>query len=245
MALIKSAMLSTISGSVGGMTFSRARGGAYVRNRTVPINPRTALQETIRGLFGSVSSLVSELTAEQVDAWRVYAHLFPQTNRVGDTYYPSWRQMFQTLNMNLIIAGESTILNPPTDTSLPSFPDTPPALTVNVDGGAIDALNITVPTSASDIVCAMQLSPPLTASSGQSYRNRMRGPWNGTGYLVLAPTGAIQNKTATYKDQQTGSTTGSVAAEVGQVINYTWRYIDSKTGHASKKLFGSVVLESA
>lgn len=71
-----------LSGSVGGIVASHNRGGAYFRNRAIPVNPNTSFQQVVRGLMSSLSSLwLNLLTQIQRDAWDLYAEnvLIPDT----------------------------------------------------------------------------------------------------------------------------------------------------------------------
>lgn len=67
----KSAFVGDLSGSVGGLTASRARGGIdYFRFRTTPVNPNTARQITVRSALSLLSQLWSEgLTQTQRNSW--------------------------------------------------------------------------------------------------------------------------------------------------------------------------------
>lgn len=72
------------SGSAGGSVWSRNRYGAYVRNRSVPVNPNTDRQGVVRN---SVKALTiawqNTLTQAQRDAWDVYAKNVSWLNKLG------------------------------------------------------------------------------------------------------------------------------------------------------------------
>lgn len=85
MALIKSTMLASISGSLAGATYARNRGGAYVRSRTVPVNPGTEFQAAVRASLGTLAARWRDtLTPAQRAAWDNYALNTPRTNALGD-----------------------------------------------------------------------------------------------------------------------------------------------------------------
>ena len=70
----KSALVTQISGSIGGMTGSHNRGGLYFRARATPVNPNTLQQQTVRSRFGELANLwVNTLTTPQREAWDLYA----------------------------------------------------------------------------------------------------------------------------------------------------------------------------
>lgn len=60
-----------LSGSVGGLTASRARGGVdYFRARAIPTNPNTARQQTVRQALSQLSQIwQSSLTTSERDSW--------------------------------------------------------------------------------------------------------------------------------------------------------------------------------
>jgi hypothetical protein len=69
-----SPIFSTASGSIAGITFSHNRYGLYTRARTLPVDPSSTRQQTIRALFASlVNSWLDILTAAQRTAWNTWA----------------------------------------------------------------------------------------------------------------------------------------------------------------------------
>lgn len=63
-----------LSGSVGGIVASHNRGGAYFRNRAIPVNPNTTFQQVVRGLMATLTSLwLNTLTQVLRDTWDLYA----------------------------------------------------------------------------------------------------------------------------------------------------------------------------
>ena len=85
MALITfGAAVSNISGSVGGTTFARNRGGAYMRSRTVPLNPKSPSQFDVRLQFGALAQAWSaDLDEAQRSSWDSYAIGTPIVNKLG------------------------------------------------------------------------------------------------------------------------------------------------------------------
>lgn len=85
MALIKSTLIASISGSLAGSTFARNRGGLYVRSRAVPVNPGTEFQAIVREALGTLAARWrNTLTAAQRAAWDNYALNTPRNNALGD-----------------------------------------------------------------------------------------------------------------------------------------------------------------
>lgn len=77
--------VASASGSMGGMTFSRNAGGAYIRNRAVPVNPNSTFQQVLRGYVAQLTSLWSTtLTQAQRDGWEAYNVNVLLPNSLGD-----------------------------------------------------------------------------------------------------------------------------------------------------------------
>ncbi|GAH76569.1 unnamed protein product [marine sediment metagenome] len=67
MALIKYGVgIADASGSAGGVVFARNKSGAYIRNRTKPVNPKSTRQEAARAVVSYLAQRWHEdLTAVQ------------------------------------------------------------------------------------------------------------------------------------------------------------------------------------
>ena len=108
MAKIKFGMMMTdASGKLGGQVFSKNRGGAYVRTKVTPTNPQTSAQSTIRGIFASISSRWSSLTDAQRASFNGFVQAYARTDIFGDLRNPSGKSLFQRLNQNLEISGQT------------------------------------------------------------------------------------------------------------------------------------------
>lgn len=76
--------IAAASGSIGGTTFSRNRGGPYVRTRAVPTNPNTTWQQEVRSLVATLTSLwLNALSADQRASWDTYALNVHLPNALG------------------------------------------------------------------------------------------------------------------------------------------------------------------
>ncbi len=104
--LIKGAFVSGMSGSVGGVTASHGRSGAYFRARVPPVNPNTIYQQAVRTIQANLASAwVNELSEVQRDAWDVYGSQVATTNRVGDTIYLTGLNWFIAMNLPRMQCG--------------------------------------------------------------------------------------------------------------------------------------------
>jgi hypothetical protein len=114
MAKIKFGMMMTDArGKLGGQVFSKNRGGAYIRTKVTPSNPRTADQQANRALLGSLSQSWSGLTEAERASWNGAVSNWAKTNIFGDSHNPTGKNLFVQLNKNLSAAGFATILVAP------------------------------------------------------------------------------------------------------------------------------------
>ena len=98
--------VSQVSGSIGGTTFSRNRGGPYMRTRAVPINPGSPAQSAVRGAMSQLTSLWSDtLTQAQRDLWDTYALNVPLPNALGEPRNVGGLGMYARSNIPRIQAG--------------------------------------------------------------------------------------------------------------------------------------------
>ncbi len=77
-----------MSGSIAGNTFARNRYGNYVRARTVPVNPNSAMQSNIRATLAMLTARWSAVvTAAQRAAWDLYASNVVMLNKLGESVH--------------------------------------------------------------------------------------------------------------------------------------------------------------
>lgn len=106
-------------GKFGGSVASKGRGGAYVRNKVTPVNPRSPFQQVIRSTLAFFSQAYRALSVDQIAAWNTAAGAgYVTTNIFGDTVKKSGIGLYTALNMNLRTIGESPISNPPVQGSV-------------------------------------------------------------------------------------------------------------------------------
>jgi hypothetical protein len=110
MAKIKFGMMMTDArGKLGGQVFSKNRGGAYIRTKVTPSNPRSIDQQANRALLGSLSQQWSGLTEADRASWNGAVSNWAKTNIFGDSHNPTGKNLFVQLNKNLSAAGYATI----------------------------------------------------------------------------------------------------------------------------------------
>jgi len=88
MALIRFPEGQQRSGSAGGTVFSHNRYGAYIRARSIPVNPSTDRQVLVRNAVRALAiAWNQDLTPVQRTMWELYGENVAWTNRFGDTVY--------------------------------------------------------------------------------------------------------------------------------------------------------------
>lgn len=135
MALIRTGGgIQQISGSLGGVVFSHNRFGAYMRNRSIPVNPNSTAQQNVRA---DLAYLTAEwhrtLTQGQRLAWAVYAAAISFTNALGETIKLTGFNHFIRSNVAILNNDLDYVADGPTALLLPG---TDPVLTVSLSGGA-------------------------------------------------------------------------------------------------------------
>lgn len=115
----KSEVVTQASGSVGGVTYARNRGGLYRRARSIPVNVNSAAQLAARTNLASLSIAWREsLTQVERDAWSDYAALSPVTDVFGDPILLSGQQMYVRCNSVRLRAGFSRVDSGPQNPGL-------------------------------------------------------------------------------------------------------------------------------
>lgn len=98
--LFKPLIGAELSGSVGGITASHNKGGAYFRSRVIPTNPATPAQGIVRQIMGNLASRWGTvLTLAQRDAWDTYAANVPLLNPLGESINVTGLNMYQRSNI--------------------------------------------------------------------------------------------------------------------------------------------------
>lgn len=101
------------SGSVGGNTWFRNKGGYCVRMRTPPVNPNTSRQQATRVILGTISAGWKLLTQNERDAWEAYASTHPIQNSLGLDIYIAGQNWYCKINSRLADAGLTLLTEPP------------------------------------------------------------------------------------------------------------------------------------
>lgn len=119
MALIRFAEGQQRSGSIGASVYSHNRFGAYIRARTVPVNPNTDRQIGIRNLIQNLTiQWQITLTQAQRDAWSWYAANVTWKNKLGEDVHLTGLNHYVRSNVPRIQSNLPRLDIAPTDHSL-------------------------------------------------------------------------------------------------------------------------------
>ena len=182
MKVLQPAGSMSASGSVAGSTYSRNRYGAYVRNRTIPVNPNSDRQATVRSHFSTLQAAWSLLTAAQRNAWTTYANATPRNDVFGQPITLTGRSVFVGCNALRLQAGLSIVEDGPTILTLPGLTLPVPTITAG------DPLSVAF-TNTDEWATAVGGALLLYASDAKSPQtNYCRGPFRYAGKIAGAAT---------------------------------------------------------
>lgn len=224
--IITGGMVSQASGRLGGTIFSRNRGGAYVRNGSIPTTVTTPAAQQIKALTAFISRLWASFDKDTQEQWREWATQNPVINRLGQSRTLSGHQAFVKLGVRLMYAGFAPIDSPPVSAA-------PVAPTI----GAISAVGATgvitvafTPTPMAALL-AVQAYAYLSNSPGVAYvKNR----------LALVFTTAAAAATPVTLTNPVADRFGP--PQTGQTLHLGLRVIDSTSGLVSATFYASHVV---
>lgn len=159
-----SPVISQGSGSLGGATFSRNKGGSYMRAKVTPTNPQTARQTAVRSDLAGLSAEWRTLTEAERGAWNASTGSWPVQDALGQTKQLSGHQLFNRLNggRRIVDPGAALLTSPPLPVSVPSVTVT--GFLAYLDAGALTAEGdfspVNVPT---DFAAAIYATPCISA----------------------------------------------------------------------------------
>ena len=216
--------VSQLSGSVGGTTASRNKGGQYFRNRAIPTNPNTTAQQTVRSNLATLSADWSGLTNAQRQAWLEWARQNPVINNLGNQILLSGQQAYIQLNSRIKLDGGTVQTTPPITTSPNGFD------TVTQDGDiGLGDTDLTF-TPALDSGNKIMLFACVVNSAGISYVENLyrfiafsaadqASPWDNQSAIEAVLGTLVVGQTLHVKAMQYNPTTGQVSvAKTSKVV---------------------------
>lgn len=173
--LIKWGSLATDGrGSVAGLTFSRNRGGSYVRARVKPTNRQSPKQMIVRNRLQTLQTTYRDtLTAPERNGWIQLAEDFSGVNKLGATIKHTGPLMFIRTNAVRLRCNKAIIVAAP---AAPADCPCPVATFTGSTAAGIELTALTPVLGAGDAI-AINFSYPTTQRV--SYYH---GPWAYTPY---------------------------------------------------------------
>lgn len=102
----KSPIITQASGSLGGSTYSRNKGGMYIRSRAIPTNPGSTFQSAVRAVFAELTNAwIDELSEAQRLVWQGYANNVQLIDKLGDPTNVTGLNMYVRSNVPRLQAG--------------------------------------------------------------------------------------------------------------------------------------------
>lgn len=101
----KSEVMTQASGSIGGVTYAHNSAGMYRRARSIPTNPNTNPQQSVRMTMAELSTAWATLTNAQREGWAAWASANPITGVFGDPLTLSGQQMYIRLNAARMVSS--------------------------------------------------------------------------------------------------------------------------------------------
>lgn len=152
--------VTNIVGSHSGNTFSKNKGGSYMKKKPHGTNPATTAQVMNRNLISNMSKAFSfTLSDAERAAWRTFAATYPVINKLGNSTFLSAQQIFSKLNCPVVFQGGTMATTPPISTAI----NTPTSLVVTATSGGAGSVTIasTATGSSGSEMLVVYSSPPL------------------------------------------------------------------------------------
>ena len=114
MAKIRTGPLAAqISGSIAGQTFSHNRGGAYVRNRSIPVTSTTPAALLQKATLTAASQAFAGLTPAQRLSWQEWARENPRIDTLGESRTMTGQQAYIGNRIRMVKIAEIPLTTPP------------------------------------------------------------------------------------------------------------------------------------
>lgn len=218
--------VAALSGSIGGTVYSHNRGGAYIRNRSIPITSTTEFALNAKARLATASTAWQNLTDAQRAAWLQWALQNPVTDTLGFPRHLTGHQAYVALTVRLAIIGAAAVDTPPINPA----PDG--LLTILQDGdigvGDVDLVFTATPLGANAL---LWIQAAVTNSQGINNVNNL--------YRFVGVSPAAQ--TSPFDDQALIETRLGTLI-VGQKLHVKVSVLDDVSGLLSLPLVDTVII---
>lgn len=215
-------------GSVGSDTYSRNQWGAYVKARTTPTNPNTALQVASRLLMSNAVAAWRALTDAQRFGYIQIADTFKKQNRVGQQYPLTGYNLFIRQHIICAVVGEVA----PTKAGAPQEKQTSSIISIT-------------PSAAAFTVTTRKTQPiggSRTIITANVYRLASRNQFNPSlqkRMTTFSPTGpdVVSDITA-----RLTAVIGNLAFAIGKKTTIAIQDVNYVTGESFRPVYQSVLI---
>ncbi len=220
--LFKSEIVTQVSGSIGGTTYSHNSAGMYRRSRTIPVNPNSTDQQAVRNNLTELAQAWGQtLTSAERTIWTNYAENNPVTGKLGDPLILSGQQMYIRCNAVILRGGIVRVDDGPQTDGLAML--TTPVSTISIAAGTISTAFTNTDAWANAVGGGLNIQTSRFLGNGINFS---RGPIRINDTVVGDPTPPVSPST------RAGTAFGQsvAAATVGQklYIQYTAFQDDGK-----------------
>lgn len=233
MALIRFAEGQQRSGAIGASVYSHNRFGAYIRSRSIPVNPNSTAQALIRASMLAAQAAWQDLAEVNRALWEGYADSVSWKNRFGDTVKLTDQQHFlRVAALARYVGLGANFDNPPSEMRLPA-PDETVTASAPAGGPAV-AIAFGAATDAWKAAAGNYLLVFIGRERGPKV-NYYGGPYRYMGKVQGASTPPTS-------PQSMNSPFGDFMAEGGKVFGYT-RSLINGIGLSEPKFFSLTLAE--
>jgi len=167
--MLPGALTSQISGSIGGHTHGRTKGGPSVRNKPYSPLKQTPLQKAQHQKFGNLAAQYKSLTAAQRAGFKAGASTFANKNRFGVANTISGQSLFNKLNANLALIGGGVL------TSMPVIVNPTPVPITGIDhAGGLPNIEVLFAGGITAGDTLVIFCTPLMSVGSQTYESKLR-----------------------------------------------------------------------
>ena len=206
--------VASVSGSIGGTTFSRNRGGQYFRRRAIPSTVTSPAALNVKALLAAYSQAWAGLSDAERAAWTEYARQTPVLNALGNSITRSGHQAYIALNTRLALMSQTAIDTPP----IVNAPDalTTYSQTFDIGAGTFAATFTPTPLGATE---RLWIRAAVINSAGVNYVKNL-----------LRFVGTSASAQATGYDAQALVEARWGALVAGQTVHFLIHVVDTATG---------------
>ena len=167
MALIKTgAIVTIISGKLGGQTFGTGPSGIYIKNTGNYITNNSIKANAQKNKLVSITSRWRTLEPEEQSGWQELADQLPYINRVGDEHIYSGFNMFTKFNYNRMLIETGFI------TEAPAVSEEYPATEFYKQDGS-EELIFEIPDGSDNMTCIIAATQSMSRGTNQ-YKKYLR-----------------------------------------------------------------------